>query len=325
MCSWLAEFHIDGFRLDATHALIDDSPVHIVQELTARAREVAAPCSIVVFAEDGRHEVTRARPLDRGGEGLDGVWADDFHHEIRVMLTNARENYYAAYAGTTTAVATAISTGLEQDFSAESHPVGSPITDDDPAAAFVFCIQNHDQVGNRPFGDRLHHEINLDRYLVASALLLFVPETPLLFMGQEFAASTPFLYFTDHPEPLGHQVTDGRRNEFAGFRAFHDERLRATIPDPQATATFLRSKLVPDDRTRNGGVLDLYTTLIELRRNDPVLQVNDRQRTSAQGVTAEVVLVHRWAGDEHRLLIANFGSAITLPVAGDAWRDVPGL
>ena len=324
-CSWVAEFHIDGFRLDATHALIDDSAVHIVQELTARAREVAAPRSIVVFAEDGRREITRARPLDRGGEGLDGVWADDFHHEIRVMPTNARENYYAAYAGTTTAVATAISTGLEQDFLAEGHPVGSPITVDDPASAFVVCIQNHDQVGNRPFGDRLHHEINLDRYLVASALLLLVPETPLLFMGQEFAASSPFLYFTDHPEPLGRQVTDGRRAEFAGFRAFRDKRLRATIPDPQAESTFLRSKLDPDDRTLNAGVLDLYTTLIRLRLNDPVLRVNDRRRTSAQGITAEVVLIHRWVGDDHRFLIANFGSATRLPIAGDAWNDLSGL
>ena len=324
-CSWVAEFHVDGFRLDATHALIDNSPVHIVQELTARSREAAAPRLIVVFAEDGRHEITRARSLERGGEGLDGIWADEFHHEMRVLLTNARENYYASYTGTTTAIGTAIATGLEQDFAGKGHPVGTPITAEDPASAFVFCIQNHDQVGNRPFGDRLHHEINLDRYLVASALLLFVPETPLLFMGQEFAASTPFLYFTDHPEELGRLVTEGRRNEFAGFRAFHDERLRETIPDPQAESTFLRSKLDLTDREVNAGVLQLYTSLIRLRRSDQVLRVNDRSQTSAHGVTAEVVLVHRWAGDEHRLLIANFGSAITLPVAGDAWRNVPGL
>lgn len=324
-CSWVTEFHLDGFRLDATHALIDESPVHIVRELTAWARAVAAPRSAVVFAEDGRHEITRARPQERAGDGLDGIWADDFHHELRVLLTNARENYYAAYAGTTTGIANAINTGLEQDFAAEGHPVGSPITADDPAAAFVFCIQNHDQIGNRPFGDRLHHEINLDRYLAASMVLLFAPETPLLFMGQEFAASSPFLYFTDHPEPLGRQVTDGRRAEFAGFRAFQDERLRETIPDPQARSTFLRSKLDLSEREVNAGVLHLYRELIRLRRSDPVLRVNDRSGTSAHGVTAEVVLIHRWAGDEHRLLIANFGSAIGLPVTGDAWGEVPGL
>ena len=322
-CAWVAEYHIDGFRMDATHALIDDSPVHIVRELTERARDLAAPRSIVVFAEDGRHEITRARPLERGGEGLDGIWADDFHHELRVLLTNARENYYASYTGTTTAIGTAITTGMEQDFTAEGHPVGTPITANDPAAAFVFCIQNHDQVGNRPFGDRLHHEISVDRYLVASTLLLFAPETPLLFMGQEFASSSPFLYFTDHPENLGRLVTEGRRNEFAGFRAFHDEQLRETIPDPQARSTFLRSKLDLTEREVNAGVLHLYTSLIEMRRSDPVLRANDRLRTSAHGVTAEVVLVHRWADDEHRLLVANFGSAITLPAAGNAWNGVP--
>ncbi|CAA9557016.1 MAG: GH13_10 / GH13 / GH13_9 / GH13_36 / GH13_ 37 / GH13_11 / GH13_8 / GH13_1 [uncultured Thermomicrobiales bacterium] len=327
-CSWIAEFHIDGLRLDATHALIDDSPVHIVQELTQRAREVASGRSIVVFAEDGRHEITRARSLDAGGEGLDGIWADDFHHEVRVLLTNARENYYSAYEGTTLRIAEAINLGLEQDFTSADHPVGNPITEDDPASAFVFCIQNHDQVGNRPFGERLHHEVSLDRYLTASALLLCAPETPLLFMGQEFAASTPFLYFTDHPQELGRLVTHGRRDEFAGFRMFHDERLRDTIPDPQAETTFLASKLDVTERETNAGVLELYRTLLGLRRNDPVLSINDRRQTEAVALTAQVVALHRWVGQDHRILIANFGAAIDLdqtamsalsPPASDGW------
>ncbi len=311
-CSWIAEFHVDGLRLDATHALIDDSPVHIVQELTRRARETAGERSIVVFAEDGRHEITRARPLDAGGEGVDGIWADDFHHEVRVLLTNARENYYSAYQGTTIGIAETINSGLEQDFASEDHPVGTPITLEDRASAFVLCIQNHDQVGNRPFGERLHHEINLDRYRTASALFLCSPETPLLFMGQEFAASTPFLYFTDHPEELGRLVTNGRREEFAGFRMFQDEHLRETIPDPQAESTFLASKLDPSDRETNAGVLALYRTLLGLRRTDAVLSVNDRRQSEAVALTAQVVGLHRWHGDEHRVLIANFGMAIDI-------------
>ncbi|HEV2066697.1 MAG TPA: DUF3459 domain-containing protein, partial [Thermomicrobiales bacterium] len=311
-CSWIAEYHIDGLRLDATHALIDDSPVHIVQELTQRAREIAGERSIVLFAEDGRHEISRARDIDAGGEGLDGIWADDFHHEVRVLLTNARENYYSAYEGTTSRIAGAIMSGLEQDFASNYHPVGTPITPEDPASAFVFCIQNHDQVGNRPFGERLHHEVSLDRYLTASALFLCAPETPLLFMGQEFAASTPFLYFTDHPEELGRLVTDGRRQEFAGFRMFHDEDLRRTIPDPQAEATFLASKLDPTERETNAGVLAVYRALLDLRRNDAVLAINDRKTTQATALTAQVVALHRWAGIEHRVLIANFGMAIDL-------------
>jgi maltooligosyltrehalose trehalohydrolase len=311
-CHWVREYHIDGLRLDATHAIVDDSPVHLVSELTDRVRQAATPRNVVVYAEDGRHEISRARPLAAGGEGLDGIWADDFHHEVRVMLTNARENYFAAYEGTTTGIAGAIRDG----FGPTTLAMDVSRTDErDPAAAFVFCIQNHDQVGNRPFGDRLHHEISADRYAVASALLLFAPETPLLFMGQEFGASTPFIYFTDHPEPLGRLVTDGRRNEFAGFRAFHDPDLRDTIPDPQAQSTFESSKLRLDERERHAGTYRLYRDLIALRRDDPVLQHNDCAATRASAVTAQVIAVDRWHGEEHRLLLANFGPDVSLDLA----------
>ena len=313
-CQWVAEYHVDGLRLDATHALLDDSPVHIVQEITQRAREVAGNRRIVVVAEDERNEVSRIESLADGGEGLDGVWADDFHHEVRVLLSGARENYYADYEGTTTAIARTIDEGFGyqgQVAPTTGEPRGSTVTDE-PASAFVFCIQNHDQVGNRPFGDRLHHEISADRYATASALLLFAPETPLLFMGQEFAASTPFLYFTDHPPELGKLVTEGRRNEFAGFRAFHHPELRNTIPDPQAPATFFGSKLRLDERWTNAGIYLLYQTMLALRSDDEVLVTGDRTHTRAAGLIAQIVAVHRWWGAQHRLLLANFGSAIDL-------------
>ncbi len=255
--SWITEYHIDGLRLDATHAIIDDSGKHLVQELTEQARAAAGERSIWIVAEDGRHEITRARSLARGGEGLDAIWADDFHHEIRVHLTNANENYYASYQGSTVDIAEAINSGFSPVTTGKTGV--TPVDVDDPAAAFVFCIQNHDQVGNRPFGDRLHHVANMDRYAVASALMLFAPETPMLFMGQEFAASTPFLYFTDHPEELGKLVTEGRRKEFSGFGIFHDENLRESIPDPQAESTFLSSKLRLEERQRHEGIYALYT------------------------------------------------------------------
>ncbi len=307
-CHWIAEYHIDGLRLDATHAIIDDSDTHIVQELTAKSREVAGDRSIVVFAEDERHDIGRARPVERGGEGLDGVWADDFHHEVRVLLTNAHESYYAHYEGTTEDIALTVNRGFEMIDEGHRRPDES-----DPASAFVFCIQNHDQVGNRPFGDRLHHEINLDRYRVASALLLAAPETPLLFMGQEFAASTPFLFFTDHPEELGKLVTEGRRREFAGFKAFDHARMRETIPDPQAESTFLASKLDWSETETHAGTLALYRELLRLRRDDPVLSVNDRRQTDAFAASAQVVVIHRWNGAEHRVLVANFGQAVEMP------------
>ncbi len=323
-CHWIAEYHVDGFRLDATHAIVDDSPVHILQDLTATARNVAGDRSIVVFAEDERHDITRARPVDRDGEGLDGIWADDFHHELRVMLTNAHESYYALYDGTTEGIARTIRQGFELIDEGHPRPDAS-----DPASAFVFCIQNHDQVGNRPFGDRLHHEISLDRYRVASALLLAAPETPLLFMGQEFAASTPFLYFTDHPDELGKLVTEGRRKEFAGFKAFDDARMRETIPDPQAETTFLASKLGWSEVETHAGTLALYRELLRLRRADPVLSVNDRNRSNAFAASAQIVVVHRWNGDDHRVLVANAGQSVAMPCAwlerveggpGDTWE-----
>lgn len=317
-CAWISEFHIDGLRLDATHAILDDSEIHIVEELTKRVRDVAGDRDVFIVAEDGRHEISRTRPAEQGGEGLDAVWADDFHHEVRVHLANAHENYYEPYNGSTSDIAATINKGFGPVTTAQG--VVTPVNDEDPASAFVFCIQNHDQVGNRPFGDRLHHDINADRYAVASALLLFAPQTPMLFMGQEFATSTPFLYFTDHPEELGKLVTEGRRAEFAGFSIFDDPALRESIPDPQKESTFLSSKLRLDERERNAGILRLYRRLLALRREDEVLRHNDRMKSHASAISAEMVAVHRWWGMKQRLLLANFGPEAQLTV-----RDIEAL
>lgn len=327
-CAWIDEYHLDGLRLDATDQLLDDSSVHICEELTAAARQVAGERRIVVIAEDARNEVTRIRARTAGGEGLDGVWADDFHHEMRVLLTNADESYYADYTGATSDIATAINDGFfyqGQPVPSTGEPRGTKVTNE-PARSFVFCLQNHDQVGNRPMGDRLNHTINADRYATASALLLFAPETPLLFMGQEFAASTPFLFFTDHNPELGALVTEGRRHGFSAFPEFHDERLARTIPDPQAPSTFFASKLRLDERVRHEPVYRLHQALLALRANDVVLRVDDRTHTRATGLTARIVMVHRWWGAEHRVLLANFGQRVTLAAEDDEeLRRLPGF
>ena len=177
-------------------------------------------------------------------------------------------------------------------------------------------------MGNRALGERLAHLIDRERYLVASAVLLLAPETVLLFQGQEFAASAPFQFFTDHNPELGRLVTEGRRKEFAGFAAFADPAQREQIPDPQADSTFRRSILDWSERERHADVLNLYHTLLTLRRDDPVLRRQDRAADpSARPHVAIILAIRRWHDDGERLLLANFGDTARQPHASEAIRS----
>jgi maltooligosyltrehalose trehalohydrolase len=315
-CMWIREYHIDGLRLDATDWIVDDSDIHILQELTSAVRAEAGQRSVVVIAEDHRNDVRIVTPVEQGGFGLDAVWADDFHHALRVSLTGAQENYYAAYVGAPTEIARAIEEGFvyQGELKPDGEPRGTSVTNE-PSTSFVFAIQNHDQVGNRPFGERLSHQIDRGRYATSAALLLFAPQTPLLFMGEEFAASTPFYFFSDHNEHLGPLVTDGRRNEFSGFRVFQRDDLRSLIPDPQDAASFQACVLDLSERERHGGVYRWYQDLLRLRREDPVLRVQDRSRIEVTPLAFSAIAVHRWTDAGNRLLIANFGPKLDVSVA----------
>ncbi len=300
---WLTEYRADGLRLDATHAIFDDSPVHILSELTSAARQVVgSERGVVLIAETGENEVRYLEAVDDdGGYGLDAVYADDFHHSLRRYLAGDHEGYYARFDGTLEEVARCIDQGWLR---------GSPVGGQ-PAWQFLYVIQNHDQIGNRAFGERLHRQIGLQQFAAASALLLFLPYTPMLFMGQEFAASTPFQFFTDHNLELGRLVTEGRRREFQAFSAFADAATRERIPDPQALSTFMDSKLRLGDADAAPGseLVSWYRALLEFRRTDAVMVDQSRERTQAEALTADVLSVRRWRGADERLLVVNFGAS----------------
>ena len=303
---WLEEFGLDGLRLDATHAIVDTSSRHVLREITDEAHAMQPPRRI--FFEDERNDPSVVQDL-----GADAIWADDFHHQLHVLSTHERDGYYGAYDPSVAALARAVTEGWT--FTGQPYepwngrPRGASARDHGLTPEnLVFCIQNHDQVGNRALGTRLSHEIGIDAYCAASVLLLFLPATPLVFMGQEWASSSPFLFFSDHEGALGEAVREGRREEFRTFAAFADPKARDRIPDPQSKSTFDRSKLRWDERTEDphARVLATYRAMLRLRRNDPVLSARASWgdlETTAHGKVLEVV---RRAGSSRRRLIVSF-------------------
>lgn len=325
---WVHEYHMDGFRLDATHALRDDSPTHILAELTGALEEFPrTEQRPYMIAETHENDPVYLRPVADGGYGFDGVWADDFHHVVRKNLAHERDGYFANYAGTAAELARAVEQGWIYEGQRDAtlgEPRGKPARDI-PWPGFVYTIQNHDQIGNRAFGDRLNVTVSHADYLAASLLLLLLPQTPLLFQGQEFLASTPFLFFTDHEPELGRLVTEGRRREFGAFGAFRDERIRRLIPDPQAPETFVRSKLRLDEADLGLGRLcaDLYRELLHLRHGDPVLRAARTDRAPMRAVAAgRAVLVRIETDAVRRAIAVNLGEEQELGSEGLAGMEI---
>ncbi|MEZ4502652.1 MAG: malto-oligosyltrehalose trehalohydrolase [Dehalococcoidia bacterium] len=320
---WLHEYHIDGFRLDATNQLIDDGPVHFLEEWARRIHEGARPgVRPLLIAEDSRNLATIIRDPEAGGYGFDEVLADDFHHELRRLLAGDHEGYYRDYQGTSAEVARALTEGWT--YTGQPSPYLGRARGTDPTGVplprFGHCIQNHDQVGNRAFGERLHHEVSLEAYRTASALLLTSAMTPMLFMGQEWAASTPFLFFSDHHDELGRLVTAGRRREFEAWSAFADPAVRETIPDPQALETFARSHLRWDERDLepHASTLRFYGALIALRRAEPALRWNTEAHQHAVAPNEDAVALIRRNSANAFATVACLRGASTVEVDLDA-------
>ena len=262
---WLEEFDLDGLRLDAVHAIIDQSPRSILDELAERARATARrPIHLILENEDNE-----ARLLVRRGttpSHYTAQWNDDAHHVLHVAATGEDSGYYADYLGQTALLAKALAEGFAfqgQTMPYRGSPRGEPSADL-PPDAFVAFLQNHDQIGNRAFGDRLSQTVRPQVMRALAAVYLLLPQIPMLFMGEEWGATQPFPYFCDFDGELGAAVREGRRQEFARFPQFQDPTQRRRIPDPLAETTFLSAKL--DWSAIDQAHLTHYTALIGVRR-----------------------------------------------------------
>jgi maltooligosyltrehalose trehalohydrolase len=272
---WLRDMHVDGLRLDAVHALVDHSPTHLLQELAERVDALSAHLRrpLTLIAESDMNDPKLILPREAGGYGLHAQWSDDYHHGVHVALTGETSGYYADFAPIE-ALAKAATRGFFHDgtwSSFRERPHGHPIPPEVPTWRLVAYAQDHDQIGNRATGDRLSATLDDDHLAIAALLALAGPFTPMLFMGEEWAASTPWQFFTSHPEPdLGEATAKGRIAEFERMGWDPD-----VVPDPQDPETFRRSKLDWDEpygsESRHTRLLEVHRELIALRRREPEL------------------------------------------------------
>jgi maltooligosyltrehalose trehalohydrolase len=306
---WVRDFHVDGLRLDAIHAIYDTGAVPIMAQLADRVH--AARSGALVIAESGLNDPKVIRPRELGGFGHDAQWADDFHHALRVLLTGDTGGYYAEF-GTVADLAKAFRRPFVHDgqySSFRKRRFGAP-ADDRPPPQFVVFDQNHDQVGNRAFGDRLPAQA---RPLAAFCTLLS-PFTPMLFMGEEYGEPAPFQFFSDHiDEEIATATRDGRRREFAAFAEFAGEE----VPDPQDPQTFERSKLT---RERDDDLTDLYARLLRVRSELPDDEVVTDHDEGARWLVVDrgpYRLACNFADEAQAVPVGDGRSEVVLATAGD--------
>ncbi len=308
---WFRDYHVDGLRIDAVHAIVDTSAVHLLEQLSREVEALEAHLArpLALIAESDVNDPRLVRSTEAGGYGLTAVWNDDVHHALHVALTAERDRYYADFEGLDDFVRALAENWAyaerASEFRGRRHGRSAA---DLPPSRFVVFLQNHDQVGNRATGERLSMLVDDDLLAAAAALLLLSPFVPLLFMGEEWAADTPFLYFTDHPPELGEAIRNGRRAEFA-TDAIRPEQ----IPDPQDPETFERSKLDWAELATPRGrrMFDWYRSLLRLRRERPEL---------AAGRHASMAVQH---DAQARWIVVRRGSVTVAANLGRTERRVP--
>ncbi|HKP24653.1 MAG TPA: malto-oligosyltrehalose trehalohydrolase [Dongiaceae bacterium] len=321
---WLNEFRFDGLRLDAVHAILDDSPTHILSELASRVRETCGPDRHVHLVLE--NDANQANVL--GSRRYDAQWNDDFHHAAHVVLTRESEGYYIDYQrDPMAALGRALAQGFVYQGEASVHRDNEPrgeSTHDLPLSAFVAFLQNHDQVGNRAFGERLPQLVRPELLKAAASILILSPQIPMLFMGEEWASDRPFLYFCDFQGELAQAVRDGRRREFAKFPAFTDPTVRERIPDPNDPTTFDRSKLDWSEADRDGHSDHLHycRELLAVRREAMVPLLEGAQVKTAHYDTTEGLLRVTWQMTDNAalMLLANLRADSSAPVVAPRGR-----
>lgn len=329
---WIREFHLDGLRLDATQNIYDASHPHILAEIGKRVRAAAKGRDTLLIAENEPQHVHLVQPCERGGYGLDGLWNDDFHHSAMVALTGRTEAYYSDYLGKPQEFISAMKYGYlyqGQWYRWQQQRRGT--TDFTlPPTAYVNFLQNHDQIANSGRGERCHRVTHPRLYCAMTALLLLAPGIPMLFQGQEFLASTPFLYFADFAGDLKQLVRAGRKQSLAQFRGLALPETQAVLADPGDPSTFQRCKLVWRERECHAEAYQMHKDLLAMRRTDRAFVL--QQRGSIDGaVLHEHTFALRFFGpctDEDRLLVVNLGTDLTLnpapepllaPPTGKGW------
>ncbi|MFA9441550.1 malto-oligosyltrehalose trehalohydrolase [Uliginosibacterium sp. sgz301328] len=326
-CYLIREFHLDGLRIDATQALFDDGSPHFLAELSQRARAAAGERSIVLIGENEPQDVICLRPVDKGGWGLDAVWNDDFHHASRVALTGSRDGYFVDYTGTAQELAACLRHGYlfqGQYYSWQSRYRGSQVTDE-PACGFVHFLQSHDQVGNSLGGRRVLAVSDAASVRATTALLLLGPQTPMIFMGQEWGAPQPFPFFTDAggDEGFADSVRKGRDDFVSQFVAMKTERALHAMPDPCDDDTFERARLDPSD-VDDAPLTRLHRDLLRVRRELPAIAAQRRELIDVYVFNDRAVAI-RWnlPGNEV-LLLLNLGADLAdLPVSAPLIADPP--
>jgi maltooligosyltrehalose trehalohydrolase len=312
---WMRDFHLDGLRLDATQAILDDSEPHILTQIVQAARAAAGTRKIIITAENEPQDSRLMLPIDQGGCGFDAMWNDDFHHAARVAMTGSHDGYYHDYRGTAQELISAVKRGFlyqGQYYHWQRQRRGRPVTTQ-PASSFITFIQNHDQVANTSVGERLPALTSPARARAMTALLLLGPGTPLLFMGQEFGTRNLFTFFADHAPELRKAAHAGRREFLRQFASYASESAQAAILDPGDPATFARCKLDFAERERNAPCYQMHKDLLQLRREDPVIAAQDRDAIDG-AVLGQHAFALRWFDESHgdRLLLVNLGAELDL-------------